>query len=157
NPAGAMRQLIGVSDPAYLETIAGALAMLGTRHALVVSSDDGLDELSISAPTQVVEVLGDELRRYSVSPEQVGLVRASADSIPGGDPAANAETTRRIFSGEPGAPRDLAVLNAGAAIYAGGGTETLEEGVRAAEEAVEGGAAAGLLERFVARTRELGP
>src|SRR5438270_1689709 len=78
NPAGAMRQLIGVSDPAYLETIAGALAMLGTRHALVVSSDDGLGELSISAPTQVVEVLGDELRRYSVSPEQVGLERGPA-------------------------------------------------------------------------------
>src|SRR5436305_15106202 len=76
NPAGATRQLIGVSDPAYLKTIAGALALLGTSHALLVSSEDGLDELSISAPTTVVEVRGEELRRYSISPEEVSLSRA---------------------------------------------------------------------------------
>src|SRR4030088_2324857 len=75
NPAGATRQLIGVSDPDYLDTMAGALALLGTRHALLVSSEDGLDELSISAPTQVVEVLDGELRRYDVSPEDVSLQR----------------------------------------------------------------------------------
>jgi anthranilate phosphoribosyltransferase len=157
NPAGATRQLIGVSDPAYVETIAGALALLGTRHALVVSSDDGIDELSISSTTQVVEVLGDEVRRYAVSPEELGLERAPAESVPGGDPAENAETTRRIFAGEPGPARELAVLNAGAAIYAGGGADTLEGGVRAAEQAIDRGAAAELLERFVARTRELAP
>jgi anthranilate phosphoribosyltransferase len=157
NPAGATRQLIGVSDPAYIETIAGALALLGTTHAVVVSSDDGIDELSISSTTQVVEVLGDELRRYAVSPEEVGLERAPAEAVPGGAPAENAETTRRIFAGEPGPARELAVLNAGAAIYAGGGADTLEGGVRAAEQAVDRGAAAELLERFVARTRELAP
>jgi anthranilate phosphoribosyltransferase len=155
NPAGAARQLIGVSDPAYLETIAGALALLGTRHALVVSSDDGLDELSICAPTQVVEVLGDSLRRFSITPDELGLQRAPADAVPGGDPAENADTARRIFAGERGAARDLAALNAGAAIYAGGGADTLEQGVRAAERAIDDGAAAALLERFVARTREL--
>jgi anthranilate phosphoribosyltransferase len=157
NPAGATRQLIGVSDPAYLETMAGALALLGTRHALLVSSEDGIDELSISAPTSVVEVVGDELRRYAVSPEDVSLERASAEAVPGGDPAENAETTRRIFAGERGPARDLAVLNAGAAIYAGGGADTLAEGVRAAERAVDRGGAADALERFVARTRELAP
>src|SRR5690349_24129101 len=73
NPADATRQLIGVSDPGYLETMAGALRLLGTTHALLVSSEDGLDELSISAPTQVVEVLGGEIRRYAVKPEDVGL------------------------------------------------------------------------------------
>ena len=73
NPAGASRQLIGVSDAAYLETMAGALALLGTKHALLVASEDGLDELSISAPTLVVEVIGSELRRYTLSPEEVGL------------------------------------------------------------------------------------
>ena len=88
NPAGATRQLIGVSDPDYLETMAGALALLGTRHALVVSSEDGLDELSISAPTRVVEVIGGELRSYTVTPEEVGLARAPAEAVPGGDPAA---------------------------------------------------------------------
>jgi anthranilate phosphoribosyltransferase len=155
NPAGATRQLIGVSDPGYLETIAGALALLGTRHAVVVSSDDGLDELSISSTTQVVEVIGQELRRFSIAPEEVGLERAPADAVPGGDPAENADTARRIFGGERGAARDLAALNAGAAIYAGGGADTLEQGVRVAERAIDDGAATELLERFVARTREL--
>jgi anthranilate phosphoribosyltransferase len=155
NPAGATRQLIGVSDPDYLETVAGALALLGTRHAVVVSSADGLDELSISSSTHVVEVVGDQIRRYELEPEQVGLERAPAAAIPGGDPAENADTARRIFAGEDGAPRDLAVLNAGAAIYAGGGAETLEQGVRAAEQAIDQGAASELLERFVARTKEL--
>ena len=157
NPAGATRQLIGVSDPAYLETMAGALALLGTKHALLVASDDGLDELSISAPTQVVEVLGSELRRLSVSPEDVGLERAPAEEVPGGTPEENARTARSIFAGEPGAARDLALLNAGAAIYAGGAAATLEAGVRAAEASVDDGSAQAALERFVARTRELGP
>jgi anthranilate phosphoribosyltransferase len=157
NPAGATRQLIGVSDHAYIETIAGALALLGTRHAVVVSSDDGIDELSISSTTRVVEVLRDEVRRYAVSPEELGLELAPAEAVPGGDPAENAETTRRILAGEPGPARELAVLNAGAAIYAGGGADTLEGGVRAAEQAIDRGAAAELLERFVARTGELAP
>jgi anthranilate phosphoribosyltransferase len=157
NPAGATRQLIGVSDPGYLETMAGALRLLGTKHALLVSSQDGLDELSISAPTRVVEVIGEELRSYSVAPEDVGLAPASAEEIPGGDPAQNAGTARSIFAGERGAARDLATLNAGAAIYAGGVADTLEAGVRAAERAIDAGAAAAALERFVARTRELAP
>jgi anthranilate phosphoribosyltransferase len=157
NPAGASRQVIGVSDPAYLETMAGALALLGTRHALLVSSLDGLDELSISAPTQVVEVQGDDVRSYTITPEEVSLPSAPAEAIPGGDPRANADTTRRIFTGEAGAPRDLAALNAGAAIYAAGGAGTLAEGVRRAEAALDSGAATEALERFVARTRELAP
>ncbi|HTX32169.1 MAG TPA: anthranilate phosphoribosyltransferase [Solirubrobacteraceae bacterium] len=157
NPAGATRQVIGVSDPAYLQTMAGALAALGTRHALLVSSQDGLDELSISGPTQVLEVQGEDVRSYEITPQEVGLPVAGAEAIPGGDPAANAETTRRIFAGEDGPPRDLAALNAGAAIYAGGGAGTLADGVRKAEEAIDSGAAAEALERFVVRTRELAP
>jgi anthranilate phosphoribosyltransferase len=156
NPAGATRQLIGVSDPDYLETMAGALARLGTEHALLVSSQDGLDELSISDATVVVEVRGTEISRYSVAPEDVGLARAAAETIPRGDPAANARTTRGIVTGEPGPARDLAVLNAGAAIYAGNGAPTLEDGIRAAERAIDTGAAAATLERFVARSQELG-
>ena len=157
NPAGATRQLIGVSDAAYLETMAGALALLGTKHALLVASEDGLDELSISAPTLVVEVVGTELRQYTISPEEVGLRRTPAEQIPGGTPEENAETARAIFAGESGAPRDLAVLNAGAAIYAGGRAATIEEGVRAGERAVDDGSALAALERFVRRTRELAP
>jgi anthranilate phosphoribosyltransferase len=157
NPAGATRQLIGVADPAYLEMMAGALALLGTRHALLVSSEDGLDELSISAPTRVVEVVGEELRSYTVTPEEVSLARAPSGAIPGGDPEDNAETTRRIFAGDPGPARDLAALNAGAAIYAGGAADSLAEGVRRAQEALDQGAASDALERFVARTQALAP
>src|SRR5881275_568779 len=87
NPAGATRQLIGVSDEAYLDTIAAALGKLGTRHALLVSSEDGLDELSISASTRVVEVIGEEVRTFAVTPEEVGLARSPADAVPGGAPA----------------------------------------------------------------------
>jgi anthranilate phosphoribosyltransferase len=87
----------------------------------------------------------------------VGLTPAPPEDVPGGDPAQNAQTARVIFAGEPGAARDLAALNAGAAIYAGGRADTLEEGVRAAERAIDNGAAVAALERFVARTRELAP
>ena len=157
NPAGATRQLIGVSDPGYLETMAGALARLGTKHALLVSSEDGVDELSISAPTRVVEVLDGQLRQYRVTPEEVGLSVAPSDAVSGGDPQHNAEIVHRIFAGERGAERDLAVLNAGAAIYAGGGADSLQRGVRAAEQAIDDGAATAALERFVQFTRQLAP
>jgi anthranilate phosphoribosyltransferase len=157
NPAGASRQVIGVSDPDYLETMAGALALLGTRHALLFSSEDGLDELSVSATTHVVEVAGGELSSYTITPEEVSLERSPTEAVPGGDPAANAQIARRIFAGEAGAARDLAVLNAGAAVYVGGCAQSLAEGVRIAEQAVDTGAAATTLERFVARTQELAP
>ncbi len=142
NPAGATRQVIGVSDPAFLETIAGALARLGAERALVVSSVDGLDELSTSAATRVVEVDGDGLRTSEVTPEEVGLPRSDPAAFGPGLPEANAATTRRILAGEQGPERDLALLNAGAAIYAGGRADTLREGVEAAAEAVDSGAAA---------------
>ncbi len=155
NPAGATRQLVGVSDSSYVETMAGALARLGTRHALLVSSEDGLDELSISAPTRVIEVVDDRITRYTVAPADVGLEPSPPEAVRGGDPGQNAQIVRRIFAGARDAARDLAVLNAGAAIYAGAGAESLQQGVRAAEQAIDSGAAAALVERFVNRTIEL--
>src|SRR5919199_1179399 len=142
NPAGATRQVIGVSDPAFLDTIAGALARLGARKALVVSSADGLDEMSTSGTTRVVEVDGDQLRAYEIAPEDVGLSRAEPAAVTGGTPDVNAETTRRILEGEPGPQRDLAALNAGAAIYVSGQVDDLEAGVAAAAEAGDSGRAA---------------
>src|SRR4051812_32017081 len=98
NPAGATRQVIGVSDGAFLQTVAGAAAELGAVRALVVCSEDGLDELSTSGVTRVVEVDGDgELRAYALAPEDVGLARSSFADIAGGTPADNAETVRRVF------------------------------------------------------------
>ena len=155
NPAGASRQLLGVSDPATLPKMAGALALLGTRHAMLVSSEDSLDELSISAATRVIEVQDGRLTEYSVNPEDFGLARYPADAVPGGDPQVNAEIARRIFAGEPGAARDLAVLNAGAAIYVGGKAETLAVGVELAQVAIDSGAATAKLETFAALTQEL--
>jgi anthranilate phosphoribosyltransferase len=129
--------------------IAGALARLGARKAMIVSSADGLDELSTSGATRVVEVDDGALRAYDVAPEDVGLARAAYEDVAGGTPEANAATARRIFAGEPGPARDLAVLNAGAAIYVAGGADTLEAGVRAAEAAVDGGGAARALDSLV--------
>src|SRR5687767_10643772 len=146
NPAGATRQVIGVSDPAFLDTIAGALAKLGARKALVVSSADGLDEMSTSGTTRVVEVDGPELRSCDGSPEDVGLTRAHLEDLAGGTPDVNAAMARAILEGEGGPRRDLAVLNAGAAIYVAGRTETLEAGVREAEAAVDDGRAAARLD-----------
>jgi anthranilate phosphoribosyltransferase len=157
NPAGATRQVIGVSDPGFLETIAGALARLGARQALVVSSADGLDEMSTSGTTRVVEVKGSDVRAYEVAPEDVGLPRAEPGVLAGGTPDVNAETTRRIFAGERGPARDVAVFNAGAAIYVSGTVDTLEAGVRAAEAAIDDGRAAAALESLAALTKELAP
>ncbi|MCP9489026.1 MAG: anthranilate phosphoribosyltransferase [Solirubrobacteraceae bacterium MAG38_C4-C5] len=157
NPAGARRQLIGVSDPAMLETMARALARLGVDRALLVSSEDGLDEMSTAAPTRVVEVAGDDISSYTVTPEDAGLERAPADALRGGSPQDNAATARAIFAGEPGAPRDLALLNAGAAIYAAGSASGLRDGVDAARAAVDDGAAARTVDALVALTGELAP
>jgi anthranilate phosphoribosyltransferase len=157
NPAGARRQVVGVSDPNYIEALAGALARLGCDRALVVSSADGLDEMSTSAPTHVVEVNGDQLRRYDVSAADVGLSEAPPDAISGGDPAANAAVTRAVLEGEQGFDTDLVLLNAGAAIYAAGLVEDLRAGVELARETIASGAAADTLQGYVRLSGELSP
>jgi anthranilate phosphoribosyltransferase len=155
NPAGARRQLIGVADPAFLDVMAGALARLGVDRALLVSSADGLDEMSTSGETHVVEVNGTTTQRYTVTPEQVGLPTASFADVEGGTPEQNAATTRAILEGESGPPRDLAMLNAGAAIYAAGHAASIGEGVEKAAKAVDSGAAKDTLERYVRLSEEL--
>jgi anthranilate phosphoribosyltransferase len=157
NPADAARQVIGVSDPAFLQTIAGALARLGAVKALVVSSADGLDEMSTSATTTVVEVDGTAITSYELAPEEVGITRSAYEDVAGGTPEHNAAVTRRIFAGEAGPARDLAALNAGAAIYVAGRAASLEAGVRAAEDALDGGHAARALDTLAALTQELAP
>ncbi len=155
NPAGAKRQLIGVSDRRFLDIVAGALGELGCDHALVVSSDDGLDELSVSGPTHVVELKDGHIEAYTVTPESVGLASAPQDAVAAGTPEKNAGIARQVLGGENGAERDLTVLNAAAAIYVGGSAESIEAGARSAEQAIDSGAAADVLERFAARTVEL--
>jgi len=158
NPAGAPHQVIGVSDGPFLEHMAMALARLGGRSALVVSSEDGLDEISISAPTRVVELRDGKVETYTVTPEDLGVERAPIDAIAFGAPEENARITRGVLSGaDTGPALSLTLVNAGAAVYAAGGAGTLRDGVAAAATAVESGAANELMERFVSRTQELAP
>jgi anthranilate phosphoribosyltransferase len=162
NPAGARRQLIGVSDAAFLGTIAGALARLGVIRALVVAGEDGLDEVSIGAPTKVVEVNGEEITRYTLLPGDVGieLDPAFERECAGGTPAQNAEVTRAILN-DGGAVRrasvELAVINAGAAIYVAGRADTIARGVEAARAAIANGSATDALERYVQASRTYAP
>ncbi len=153
NPAGARRQLLGVADPSFIEVIAGVLARLGVDRALVVSSEDGLDEISTSAPTRIIEVNGDQVASYTVTPEDLGVAQAVSDGLSGGDPAHNAAVTRAVLGGDLGPARDLALVNAGATIYAAGGAATLAEGVDAARAAIDDGRAATTAEAFVAATQ----
>jgi anthranilate phosphoribosyltransferase len=155
NPAGAERQVIGVSEPAYLETLAAALRALGGQRALVVSSLDGLDEISVSDGTRCVELKDGEIDSYTITPEELGLDRVPADAVRFGDPAENARLARAVLSGERGAERELTLANAGAAIYVGGGADSLRAGVDAGRESIDSGAAARALERYVERTKEL--
>jgi anthranilate phosphoribosyltransferase len=155
NPAGARRQVVGVSDARLIDVLGGALARLGCDRALVVSSEDGLDEMSTSAPTHVVEVDGGELSRCVVTPEELGIEPADPGAVAGGTPEANAATTRAILAGEPGPAADLAVVNAAAAIYAAGRAPSIRAGVDAARDALSSGAAARTLEDYVRMSGEL--
>jgi anthranilate phosphoribosyltransferase len=159
NPAGANQQLVGVADASFLETIAGALARLGVQRALVVAGEDGLDEVSTSAATQVVEVNGDELKRYVLTPQDVGIELADPSDplLGGGSPAENAEVARAVFTGEQGVRADLVLINAGAAIYAAGVADSIASGVEAARAAIASGGATAALERYVQASRRYAP
>ncbi|HYP55372.1 MAG TPA: anthranilate phosphoribosyltransferase [Solirubrobacterales bacterium] len=155
NPAGARRQLLGVSDRRYQETIAEALVGLGSARALVVAAEDGLDELSISARTRVIEVADGGTEEWFVEPGELGLGEADLSKVAGGSPEENAAASRAVLEGERGPRRDLVLLNAGAAIYVGGRAGSLAEGIEKATTAVDDGAARELLERLVATTTGL--
>ena len=152
NPAGARRQVIGVSDPAKLPTMAAALGELGTERALVVSSADGLDEFSVSGATRVVELSEGRLEAYEVAPEQAGLEAVEDGAVGAGTPSANAGVLRDVLEGTPGTERSLAVLNAGAAIYVAGRAGSIAEGARRAEESIDSGAARAVLAGWLERT-----
>ena len=155
NPAGATRQLIGVSDASYLEVIASALGQLGGARGLVVSGADGLDEISVSGATQVVELKDGGIERLTLTPESVGVEPAAAETIRAGGPDQNAGITRGVLAGEPGPERSLTLMNAGGAIYVGGRAGSIEEGVKLAAEAIDSGAATDTLDRYIAHTHRL--
>jgi len=155
NPAGATRQIMGVADRAYQETMAEALAGLGAERAFVISSDDGLDELSISAPTRVIEVLDGRTTEWFAEAAELGLEPGPLEALAGGSPSENAEVIRGVLAGVAGPAREISLLNAGAAIAASSNAEDLPGGIARAREAIDSGATAELLDRLVARTGEL--
>jgi anthranilate phosphoribosyltransferase len=152
NPAGANRQLLGVADRRYQETIAEALLGLGSERALVVSAEDGLDELSLSSRTRIIEVADGRTSEWFVEPGQFGLAPTDLERVAGGSPEENAAVSRRVLGGEPGPHRDLVLLNAAAALYVGGLAADLDAGVDKAAAAIDSGAAANVLERLIAAT-----
>ena len=149
NPAGARRQLLGVYDGRQVAVMAQTLAELGCDRAFVVHGEGGLDEISTSGPTAISEVRGGSVRSFVFSPEDAGVERAPVSALRGGDAAENAALLRGVLSGEPGPRRSAVVINAGAALAAAGVCETIAEGARLAERAIDSGAALDRLERLV--------
>jgi len=156
NPAGADRQLLGLYDRGRTETIAAVLGDLGLKRAMVVSSHDGLDEISISAPTQVSELKAGKVNTFDITPEELGLKRYPIEEVLGGEPAVNAALIREVFAGERrGAYRDIVLANAAACIYVGGEAASHREGVAIAAEVIDSGAASRKLNHLIEKTGEL--
>ncbi len=149
NPARASAQVIGVYDGRLTEVMAEVLKELGTVRAFVVHGEDGLDEISNTCESRISEVRHNDVRTYTVRPEDFGLVRAGIADIQGGSVADNAEIIRRILKGERTPKRDIVVLNAGAAIAAGGKADDIAGGIAAAQHAIDSGAALDKLTRLV--------
>lgn len=154
NPAGAQRQVLGVYSGALVEKLGRVLAELGTQHSLVVHGAGGLDELSLAGPSEICEVMGGEIRCYSLVPEDVGLKRAPVEVLRGGDADENAAILQSIFEGEQSPRSDAVALSAGAALYVAGRAEDLRDGVQQAQRTLRDGDAALTLHKLVEATHE---
>jgi len=155
NPAGARAQLLGVADEILVERLALVLHGLGCQHALVVHGEDGLDEITVTAETQVCELKDGSIKSYSISPEEFGLSRASLDSLKGGTLDENAALLRRVLAGTPGPQRDAVLINATAVLLVGDRVETLQEGAVLAKEVVDRGNALAKLEQLIEFSQSL--
>ncbi|NCO60486.1 MAG: anthranilate phosphoribosyltransferase [Deltaproteobacteria bacterium CG_4_8_14_3_um_filter_51_11] len=155
NPAAANCQVLGVFSPRLTEMFADALNLLGCRRAFVVHGHDGLDEISVCAPTRVSELRDKRVHTYDISPEQFFEDRARPEELAGGTPDENAVIIRRILSGkENGAKRNIVSINAGAALVAGGKAEDLSAGVTLADDIIESGKAMEKLDALIEFTRQ---
>ncbi|SFC89555.1 bifunctional anthranilate synthase component II/anthranilate phosphoribosyltransferase [Ruminococcus albus] len=150
NPANAEYNVIGVYEERLIDIVANVLKNLGVKHSMVVYGSDGLDEISISAPTYFAEIDNGQINRFTLSPEDVGLTTAKKSEIVGGDALENASITLGILKGEiQGAKRDIVLFNSGAALYACGKANNIEAGVRMAREAIDSGAALAQLNKLI--------
>lgn len=155
NPAEVKRQVLGVYDRKLVEPIAHVLRNLGSVHAWVVHGSDGMDELTTTGATTVAELRDGTISVFEVTPEDAGLARASLAALKGGDATHNAAALRALLQGEPGAYRDIVLLNAAAALIVAGKAESLKDGVAKAAVSIDSGRAAGALDRLVAATNEV--
>jgi anthranilate phosphoribosyltransferase len=150
NPAGVTRQIVGVFSKQWVQPLAQVLKNLGSESVWVVHGSDGLDEITLTGPTFVAALEKGEIRTFEVSPDDVGLKRVGGEALKGGDAAANALALRNVLEGKAGPYRDVALLNAGAALIVAGRAKDLKEGVALAVKSIDGGAAAERLKRLVA-------
>ncbi len=150
NPAGVANQLLGVYSKALVEPIAEVLNKLGSNHVLVVHSEDGMDEISIGAPTFVAELKGGKVKSYTIQPEDFGMARSDIAALAVDGAEASLAVIKRVLAGEAGPARDIVALNAGAAIYAAGLADTLAAGVERAQAVIDSGEAAAKLDALAA-------
>lgn len=149
NPAGVTRQLFGVSSPAWAEPLTAVLAELGSDRVWTVHGSDGLDEITVTGPTAVVALEAGRVSRFTIDPREVGVPLHGLDALRGGDPEHNAVALRQVLEGARNAYRDIAVLNAGAALVVAQGAGTLADGVTRAAEALDSGAARATLNQLI--------
>ncbi|RDU23464.1 anthranilate phosphoribosyltransferase [Anaerosacchariphilus polymeriproducens] len=154
NPAGAKMQLMGVYEEELIEPLAKVLYNLGVKNAMVVFGQDGLDEISLSAPTSVCEIRNGEFKSYVLTPEDLGLTRCKKEDLVGGTPEENASIARAILKGEKGPKRDAVVLNSAAALYIADQSLSMKEAVKKVEEVIDSGKAMEQLEKFIQYTNE---
>jgi anthranilate phosphoribosyltransferase len=150
NPTAPHKQLVGVPRPELTELLARALALLGSERAWVVHGADGLDEISTTGYTKVSECRHGTVNTFYLHPAEFGLAKATREALAGGEAVTNARMLRDVLRGAPGAPRDIVLLNAGAALFVAGATETVRDGIDRAAQAIDSGAAGAVLERLVA-------
>lgn len=150
NPAGVRRQLLGVPSGAWMEPLTEALRDLGSERVWTVHGSDGLDEITTTGPSEIVALEDGAIRRFTVAPEDVGIARANPEDLRGRDPDYNARALRAVLEGARDAYRDIAILNAGAALVVAGAAADLRAGVDRSAAALDTGAAKGVLERLVA-------
>ncbi len=157
NPAQVKRQLVGVFAEKWLQPFAEVLRSLGSTRAWVVHSDDGLDEITVTGPTQIAELSNGSIRRFSIAPHEAGLPLHSMSALLGGDANENAEALRNMLDGATGAYRDIVCLNAAAALIVAGRTTSLREGVTLASLAIDSGAARATLGKLVTCSQQADP
>lgn len=149
NPAGVKRQVIGVYDKSLLPLFAEVLEMTGSEHVIIAHARDGLDEFSVTAPTDYIEMRDGKSSQNVLEPAEVGLSMHAADSLRGGDAAHNVAMLKRLLEGEPSACRDAVVLNSGAMIYVGGKSDSIADGVACAQKVIDDGSARNAFDNWI--------